>query len=92
MGAQRKSEDDSVRSSRSVTVWLESYAWHAIAQEAAREGLSMDEIVTFAVLYFLADVDSGRISRRISTSPYPRGLERKATADPPTEPQITDRR
>jgi hypothetical protein len=31
----------------------------------------LEELAAFAVRYYLADVDSGRISRRISRSPYP---------------------
>jgi len=29
------------------------------------------ELITFSVLYYLADVDSGRIARQIAMSPYP---------------------
>ena len=32
-------------------------------------GVSVDELVAFSVVYYLADVDSGRIARRISRGP-----------------------
>ena len=57
---------------RSVEFGLDGFAWEALSNEAEREGLTVEELVTFAVLYYLADVDSGRISRRISLSPFSR--------------------
>jgi hypothetical protein len=56
---------------RSVTVQMEGFAWETIEQESARLGVPVDELVAFSVMYYLADVDSGRIARRISRSPYP---------------------
>ena len=50
---------------------LEGFAWETLDEEAAREGITTDELVTFSVLYYLADVDSGRIARRITRSPFP---------------------
>ena len=50
---------------------LDGFARGAVEQEAERLGVSASELVTFAVLYYLADLDSGRIARRISRSPYP---------------------
>jgi hypothetical protein len=50
---------------------LEGFAWEAASEEAEREGLTVEELVGFAVLYYLADVDSGRIARQVNGSPYP---------------------
>jgi hypothetical protein len=58
---------------RSITLSLEGFAWEALDEEAAREGITTEELITFSVLYYLADIDSGRISRRITRSPYPSG-------------------
>jgi hypothetical protein len=52
-----------------TTVRLCGFAAEAIAEEAARLGISSDELVSFSVLYYLADADSGRIARRIDKSP-----------------------
>lgn len=49
-----------------VELRLDSFAWEALTEEAARGGATLDELITFSVLYYLADVDSGRISRQIS--------------------------
>lgn len=63
--------DPDVRAERSVSVRLQGFAWEAVEEESARLGVSVEEFVAYATLYYLADVDSGRISRRISGSPYP---------------------
>jgi hypothetical protein len=46
------------------------------------QGVPVEELVSFAVMYYLADVDSGRIARRISRSPY---ADAASAGDPPTE-------
>jgi hypothetical protein len=56
---------------RSVMMSLDDRTWQALNEEAAREGLTVEELVTFSALYYLADLDSGRIARRVSLSPYP---------------------
>jgi hypothetical protein len=66
-------EDRQVREGRGLTLQLDGFAAEAIDEEAARLGISVDELVSFSVLYYLADVDSGRIARQIATSPYPDG-------------------
>jgi hypothetical protein len=65
-------EAQDVHSERRLTLSLEGFTWRTLDEEAAREGLTVEELITFSVLYYLADVDSERISRRISRSPYPR--------------------
>jgi hypothetical protein len=52
-----------------LTLELEDFAWKALEEEAARLGVAIEEVAHFAVLYYLADRDSGRISRRL---PVPR--------------------
>jgi hypothetical protein len=68
----RPGEAQGEHTDRHVTVTLEGFAWETLDEEAAREGITTEELITFSVLYYLADIDSGRISRRISRSPYPR--------------------
>jgi hypothetical protein len=50
---------------------LDGFTAEAIDEEASRLGISVDELISFSVLYYLADVDSGRIARDIGSSPYP---------------------
>jgi hypothetical protein len=54
---------------RSVTLRLEGFAWEALEQQCAAQGVPMEEMLAFSVLYYLADLDSGRIARRIDRSP-----------------------
>ncbi len=56
-----------------MALQLDGFAAEAIDEEAARLGISVDELISFSVLYYLADVDSGRIARQIATSPYAGG-------------------
>jgi hypothetical protein len=62
---------DGRRSDRAVHLELEGFAWEAVHEECSRLGVSVEDLITFATLYYLADVDSGRIARRISRNPYP---------------------
>ena len=39
--------------------------WHALDQEAQRQGISVQKMVAHAVLYVAAEVDAGRVTRRI---------------------------
>lgn len=48
---------------RDVRLDLTDFAWGALKDEAGRQGLSVEELVGFSVLYYLADRDSGRIAR-----------------------------
>lgn len=52
-----------------VSVRLAGFAREAVEQESARLGVPVDELVAFSVVYYLADVDSGRIARRVSRGP-----------------------
>lgn len=79
---------------RSVTLHLGDFTWEAIDHEAARAGSSIEEIVAFSVLYYLADLDSGRIAR----SRHPRLQDAHSGDAPdgewtaPPRPPIVDRR
>jgi len=52
----------------SVTLRLGEFAYRTIEEESAKMGVSVEELSIFAVLYYLADLDSGRIARRIPAS------------------------
>jgi hypothetical protein len=59
------------RATRELKLQLDAFTHEALEQEAARLGLSAEELARFAVLYYLADRDSGRISRRPPLAPQP---------------------
>jgi hypothetical protein len=52
-----------------VTLDLEDFAWKALEEESAQQGVSIEELARFAVLYYIADRDSGRIARRLPPPP-----------------------
>lgn len=56
---------------RGLTAQVDGFAREAIDAEATRLGVPVGELITFSVLYYLADIDSGRIARQIAMSPYP---------------------
>lgn len=55
----------------SVTLRIDGFAWEAIEQQCDGLGVSVEEFIAFSTLYYLADIDSGRVSRQILRSPYP---------------------
>jgi len=81
MSPPRSRDAQNEHTDRKVTLTLEGYAWETLDEEAEREGITTDELITFSVLYYLADIDSGRISRRITRSPYPH----RASPAPPRD-------
>jgi hypothetical protein len=64
-------------------VQLDGFAAEAVDGEAVRLGVPAAELVSFSVLYYLADVDSGRIARRSPGArprSKPRGGARRGSA------------
>lgn len=52
-----------------VTLELDEFARDALLEESSRLGVSREELAEFSLLYYLADIDSGRISRRVPRTP-----------------------
>jgi hypothetical protein len=50
----------------SITLRLDSFSWSELERESARQEMDPSELASFAILYYLADADSGRIARRIT--------------------------
>jgi hypothetical protein len=48
-----------------LTVRLDDATWQALHDEAERQAVSPAELTRHALLYFLADVDSGRVGERL---------------------------
>jgi hypothetical protein len=62
---RRSDNGEDLGSQQSLTLQFDEFAWKAMEEQAAQLGVSVDEFATFAVLYYLADLDSGRIARRV---------------------------
>jgi hypothetical protein len=50
-----------------LTLELDNFAWETLSEQSSELGVSIDELATFSVLYYLADIDSKRIARRVPT-------------------------
>jgi hypothetical protein len=48
---------------------LDAFGREMLVQQCAELGVSEGELIRFALLYYLADLDSGRIARRIPDTP-----------------------
>lgn len=48
-----------------VQIEIDGAIWEAFSREADRQGVSTDQLVQHAVLYFAADRDGGRLAQRI---------------------------
>lgn len=53
---------------RGITLQLSSFAWDALTEQGSLMGVSKEELAIFAIMYYLADVDSGRIARDVRRS------------------------
>jgi hypothetical protein len=53
----------------SLALDLNSFAWEALEEQSVELGVSVEELVTFAALYYLADLDSMRIARELPPDP-----------------------
>jgi hypothetical protein len=57
-----------------LAVDLEAGAYEELAREAAEREVSVEDLAAYAIAYFLADKDSGRLARRT----LPPGMRRHA--------------
>jgi hypothetical protein len=59
------------RATHELKLELDTFGREALEAQAARLGVSPEELARHAVLYYLADSDNGRISRRPPPVPQP---------------------
>jgi hypothetical protein len=50
---------------RTIEVTFDEFGWGALTDEAKRQGVTIEELVAHAAMYYLADSDSERLSRRV---------------------------
>jgi hypothetical protein len=58
-------EDGAAEAAATVELDLDGATWEAFSLEAVRQGVSTDQLLRHATLYYLADQDSGRITEKI---------------------------
>ena len=61
-------EDESKRRYPGIRVELDEPTWSALVREARRQRVAIGALASHAVLYFIADLDSGRVAQRIGDS------------------------
>ena len=59
-----------------VEVEFDEFGWEALTDEAQRQGVTIEELVVHAAMYYLADADRERFSH-----PLPRGPGSSLPAD-----------
>jgi hypothetical protein len=69
-GEAPASDDRQPPSRARIELELDGFAASAVEEQAADLGVQVEDIVGFSVLYYLADLDSGRIAREVTASPY----------------------
>ncbi len=52
-----------------LEVQLDAFSQEALRSECERMNVTPQELVEFAIAYYLADLDSGRIARRVLRRP-----------------------
>lgn len=57
--------EDSDGSNHEVQLTVDEAIWREFTVEAERQGVSPDQLLQHAVLYFMADRDTGRLTQRI---------------------------
>jgi hypothetical protein len=59
-----------------VTVELDDFGYEALVDEARRQDVPIEELLAHAAMYYLADLDSGRIAARVLRAPGEKGEPR----------------
>jgi hypothetical protein len=60
-------EGQGVPVKRKLALRMDEFAWEALQHESTRLKVSEEELIAFAVMYYLADVDSGSRTARGSS-------------------------
>jgi hypothetical protein len=57
--------DGQLNQTAEVRIEVDAPIWEAFSKEAEQQGVSTDQLLQHAVLYFAADRDAGRLAQRI---------------------------
>ena len=61
----RLSEDPSRKPALELRLDLDPHDWLELEEEAERQQVSVERLLEHAIVYFLADLDAGRVERRM---------------------------
>jgi len=48
-----------------ITIELDEFGWRALSDEAARQNVTVEELLVHAAMYYLSDLDTGRVAARV---------------------------
>ena len=48
-----------------IEVEFDEFGWEALNDEARRQGVTIEELIVYAAMYYLADTDRERLSHRV---------------------------
>lgn len=51
--------------SHNVTIELDDFGFEQLSRAAQRQGVSLEELLVHASMYYLSDLDSGRIATKV---------------------------
>jgi hypothetical protein len=61
-----------------VEVEFDEFGWQSLTDEARRQGVTLEELVAHAAMYYLAEADPERLSHRVT---HGHGPGRRASLD-----------
>jgi hypothetical protein len=62
-------DTDAAPASERIQVELDEKTWAALTAAAKRQGIDAERLAEYAYLHFLADLESGRLAKRLAESP-----------------------
>jgi hypothetical protein len=65
-----------------VTVGFEQFGWETLTAEAERQGVTVEELLVHAAMYYLSDLESGRVAARVF-----RQVEAAEAGEQPEKPE-----
>ena len=48
-----------------ITIELDEFGWRALSDEAGRQNVTVEELLVHAAMYYLSDLDTGRVAARV---------------------------
>jgi hypothetical protein len=62
-----------------LEVEFDEFGWQSLSEEAERQGVTLEELVAYAAMYYLAEADTEQLSHRVM--PRGQGSGRGASQD-----------
>jgi hypothetical protein len=69
-----------------VTVSLSEFTFSRLNADAEQQGVPIEDLVTYATMYYLADLDSGRTAAKIPRAAGEAEQHQPPSGSPPTPP------